>query len=509
MASRDPNRGPRESGQARPAARPGLVAGVASAVLVPATATGLALAIPRAGAAVAATLYLLGVVAASVVGGRWAGLVASILCFLGLNFFFTEPRHTFSVRRPQDLVALFVFLAVAAVVGALVSRLLEARDRAERRAVETARLQAFTSLLATDRPIGALLSDAAAVMVESFGLSRCSIELETAAGEERVRATAGPALAGDRDGPMASRVVASGARRHGSVTVVRPEGAGPLSADDERLLEAYAAQLALAADRARNEADARSARVEAETSKLRAALFSSVTHDLRTPLSSIKASVTGLLDSSELLDPGQRRELLRTILEEADRLNRLVGNLLDLARVRAGALTPSLERTGIEDVVEAVLGRLRPVLAPFALRTQIRPNLPDVLVDPVQMDQVLTNVLENAARFSPPGAEIRVAVAAFQGSVEVTVADHGPGIPANDRELVFEPFRSLDRGPGRGGTGLGLAIARAVVQAHGGRMWIEGAPGGGTAVMIRLPAAPEPAAAGATVADRGGPADAR
>src|SRR5207247_6216657 len=126
--------------------------------------------------------------------------------------------------------------------------------------------------------------------------------------------------------------------------------------------------------------------------------------------------------------PDQRQDLLHTILEESDRLNRLVGNLLDLARVRAGALTPSLERTGVEDVVEAVVARLRPLLAPFSVRLQIRPNLPEAWIDPVPIDQVLTNVLENAARFSPAGSEIRVALAAFQGAVELTVADRGPGI---------------------------------------------------------------------------------
>jgi len=467
--------------------------GAAAALLTPVLVTLVALAIPHEAAASAASLYLLGVVAVTVVGGLWPGLATSVLSFLALNYYFTEPRHTFVVRRPQDVVALAVFLAVAAVVGALVARELEARRRAERRAAETASLQAFTSLLLTDLPLTTLLQRSAASLVESLGLARCSIEVAAAEDEEPLRATwpDPPKRSADPGGQVLVVPVVSGARNLGTVTALLPAAQPEPSAGDRRLLEAFAGQIALALDRARTEAEARVARLDAEANQSRAALFSSVTHDLRTPLATIKASVTGLIDSGESLDSGQRQDLLRTILEEADRLNRLVGNLLDLARLRAGALTPSLERTGVEDVVEAVIARLRPVLAPFEVRMLIRPSLPEARIDPVQIDQVFTNVLENAARFSPSGSEIRVTVAGFRGAIEATVSDQGPGIAQEDRQRVFEPFHSKDAGAGRGGTGLGLAIARAVVQAHGGRMWIEGVPAGGTAVKIRLPAAPE------------------
>jgi two-component system, OmpR family, sensor histidine kinase KdpD len=467
--------------------------GVATAVLVPAAATGLALAVPHDAAASAATIYLLGVVAATVVGGLWSGLIASVISFLALNFFFTAPKHTFTVRHAQDIVALAVFLAVAAVVGVLVGRLLEARYAAERRADETARLQSFTSLLMLDWPLGSLLQRAAAEIVDSLKLRSCSIEVSMRPDTTPLRAVAGqPSPSADGGATEATELtVGAESRRLGTIRAEMPPGR-ELTGDEARLLGAFAGQLALRVDRAASEAEAQSARLDAEANKLRAALFSSVTHDLRTPLASIKASVTALLDSPEALSPVQREDLLRTSLEEADRLNRLVGNLLDLARLRAGALTPAAQRTGVEDVVEAVIARLRPMLKPFRVRTQIRADLPEVMIDPVQIDQVLTNVLENAARYSPPGSEIRVAVARFHGAVEVTVADRGPGILPENRERVFEPFQSMDAGRGRGGTGLGLAIARAVVEAHGGRISMEGAPGGGTAVVIRLPVAPRP-----------------
>jgi two-component system sensor histidine kinase KdpD len=254
-----------------------------------------------------------------------------------------------------------------------------------------------------------------------------------------------------------------------------------------RLLATLGGQLGLAVERHRLDLRAREARTDAEVAEIRAALFSSVTHDLRTPLASIKAGITGLMDAGVTLEPVERKELFDTVLEETDRLGRLVENLLRLARARAGGIAVEKELTPFEDVVETVLSRLRHTLAPFRIRTKIGNELPAVWVDPVQMDQALTNILENAARHAPEGTEIVVAVTPWHGGIEVRVADRGPGIPPEDRDRVFEPFFRRDTATGRAGSGLGLAIARAVVQAHGGRIRIEGAPGGGTAVVIELP----------------------
>jgi len=233
--------------------------------------------------------------------------------------------------------------------------------------------------------------------------------------------------------------------------------------------------------------DAHLARTGAELSEIRAALFSSVTHDLRTPLASIKAGITSLMDESVRFDPEERRDLLSTVLEETDRLNRLVDNLLNLARARAGDITIDKELSPFEDVVETVLARLRRTLEPFHVRTLIRADAPAVWIDPVQMDQALTNIIENAVRYSPPGGEIQVAVTKRGPGIQVRVADAGPGVTEEERELVFEPFYRGSAAAGRPGSGLGLAIARAVVLAHGGKIWLEGAPGGGTAVLIELP----------------------
>src|SRR6185436_1395925 len=243
-------------------------------------------------------------------------------------------------------------------------------------------------------------------------------------------------------------------------------------------------QAAVALDRARLDARARLAQLDAETNQLRAAMFSSVTHDLRTPLASIKAGVTSLLDVSTVHDATQQRELLLTILEETDRLNRLVGNILDLARIRAGALIPRRVPTDVQEVTEAVLARMRNQLDRVRVELQIPEELPEIAADPMQLDQVLTNLVENAARHSPPSGAVRIHIAREGEAVRVRVSDEGPGIPLAQREKVFEPFYRGREEPERPGSGLGLSIARAVVTAHGGRIWVEETGGGGTVLVV-------------------------
>jgi two-component system sensor histidine kinase KdpD len=327
-----------------------------------------------------------------------------------------------------------------------------------------------------------VLDDFANALLEPFALSRCEIHVRAEDLLMDARAERP-----DGEGPSLEVPLMAGDASVGTLTAVRRADRGPLVGGDEALLQACAKQVAVAVERTVLDRQVEGARLAAETNQLRAALFSSVTHDLRTPLASIKAGVTSLLDTDVTLRPDQQRELLRTVLEETDRLNRLVGNILDLARVRAGALVPAKQPTALDEVIESVLHRMRPALSRVRVRTVVRPDLPEVPIDPVQIDQVLSNLLENAARFTPPGGEILLSAAPWQRSVRVRVADQGPGIPAEERERVFEPFFRRDAGEVRSGSGLGLAIARAVVLAHGGRIWIEGSPSGGAAVVFELP----------------------
>lgn len=458
-----------------------------AALLAPAAATLVGLPLREFGPVTSASLYLLAVVAAAAFGGIPSGLAAAGLSFLGLNFFFTPPLHTFRVAKVEDWVALLVFLAVASIVGFLLALALEERARATRREQETQLLNYFSTRLLSGEPLERMLNDFAQALLEPFGLARCEIR----AGTEEFSIDATAEQAGAVPGLSTIQAIIVGNVPFGTLVVVRRESLERLSGADLQLLEACAKQVAVAIERARLDVRVRNALIESETSELRAALFSSVTHDLRTPLASIKAGVTSLLDETATHDAAQQRELLATILEETDRLNGLVGNILDLAKVRAGALVPAKEPTPVEEVIDSVLHRLGPALKHVRVRTVIRPDLPDVPMDPVQIDQVLTNLLENAARFSPRGAEVVVSASLWHRAVQVRVVDRGPGIAPGDRERVFEPFvrgnAGGDAGRGRGGSGLGLAIARAIVLAHGGRIWIEGAPLGGTAVVFELP----------------------
>jgi two-component system sensor histidine kinase KdpD len=458
------------------------VAGVLLALTAPVVVTVVASIPGKPGTVIPALLYVLGVVTVAAVGRLGPGLLAAALSFGGLDYYFTPPPHTLRVGKAEDLVALGVFFVVAGTVSAALSAALEQRARAEFREHQVRALYNVTARLLSGAGLHAVLEDLATSLQALYDLRGCRVIVVDRDGAVREQVTSGtidevdaasiPLVAGDA---TLGRIQISGGPRR---TVGGPEG---------EVLKAFAGQLALAIERVRLGEMAAGARVEAETNRIRAALFSSVTHDLRTPLASITASASSLLEEGVPFSEDQRRELLRTILEESERLNRLVANLMDLSRLRAGALVPSLESVPLEDVVWSVLERMRPRLGGRPVRVRIRGDVPPVLVDVVQMDQVLTNLVENAARYAPADSEIVISAARWHGMVEIKVADRGPGVPAEERARVFQEFFRRDVGDRRGGTGLGLAIAQAIVLAHGGTMWLEETPGGGATIGFRLP----------------------
>lgn len=431
----------------------------------------------------AALCYVLAVVVAAAAGGLVPGLVASVFSFLALNFFFTPPFHTFAVEETADLVALAVFLAVSATVGTMLSRVLEQRTRAERREREARLLHHLGTRLRSGVPTEEVLRSLARSVMELFELARCEITSELADGPIVAERTDGRAA----EGRSEIIPITVQDRELGRIVAV-PDGAHPALTSEERgVIQTLATQIALAIDGLRLGSEAQEARLEAETNRLRAALFSSVTHDLRTPLASITASVSSLLEDESPLKSDARRDLLETIDEEAGRLNRVIGNLMDLSRMRAGAVTPSKASTAVDELIEGLVARSGSLLKDHDIRLMLRENLPEIPLDLVQIDQALTNVLENAARFTPPGRRITVAAARWRDGVQIRIADRGPGIPREERERVFEPFV---RGESSAGTGLGLAIARAIVEAHGGTIHVTDEPGGGAAVVIELPGRP-------------------
>ncbi len=273
---------------------------------------------------------------------------------------------------------------------------------------------------------------------------------------------------------------------------------GPVAADDLDTLQAFAAQLRAAVEQGRLRREAAETTRLSEANELRTALLRAVSHDLRTPLASIKAAVTSLLQRDVAWSPEATTDFLATIDEEADRLNRLVGNLLDMSRLEAGALSVRSRPVGLEEVVAAALASLpdrgRGVVV------DVPATLPAVLADPALLERALANLVANAAAHTPPGRSVRVEAREVGERIDLLVVDRGPGVAEDDRERVFAPFQRLGD-TGRAGVGLGLAVARGFVEAVGGRLALEETPGGGLTVVLTLPrqavepATPTPAGA--------------
>jgi two-component system sensor histidine kinase KdpD len=422
----------------------------------------------------AAALLLLVAALLSTLLGRVGAIVGIVGAFLALNYFFTAPRESLDVQKGDDLLALVAFAVASGVLSWTVSRLNEARRTAEQRERETQiRLDLTTRLMAGEN-LETVVAGAADALVALFGLVVCTLRAPGL-----VTTATAPGAAGQvtvvRIAPLEVEATASRER--------------PLSAADRALLEALVAGLATAVDRLRLEAEANESRLAAQVGRTRSGFLSAVTHNLRTPLASIKAASSTLRAPDLELDADDRAELLDTIYDETDRLERLVTNILELSRIRAGALDVHRQPVDLRDLAQAAIRRLRPLARAHRIRLDVPLELGDVEVDIEMIEQVFGNLLENALRFAPPGSEILVSARAVPDppGVQVCVADHGPGVPEEERERIFEEFARLDARPDSTGTGLGLAIVHALVTAHGGRVWCEETPGGGATFVFVVP----------------------
>lgn len=457
----------------------------------------------RLGATGVVLIFLVVVVAAAASGGLGPGVVASLLGFVASDLLFVTPYYTLLVTKEQELLSLAVYLLVALVVSALVGTSEQRRVRAEQRERETHTLYELSASLVAHGSLETTLDGAARTLRRLLDLAGCAIVLLDEDGGAHLAAKDGEvpddverrALPAAEPQPRAA-VSASGEleviplraanRQVGALAVVPGAAAGQgLGVAERRMLASFATQAALAVEQARTEeARARTRALEA-TDRLRRALLNSVSHDLRTPLASILASASSLLDATVPLDDQERKQFLATIEQEANRLARLVGNLLDMSRIEAGAVDPNLVEVWLPDVVNPAIQRARRIPSEQIIAVDVPESLPPVLVDPVRLEQVVTNLLDNARRYAGSGL-VQVRGRCNDSTVELRVVDHGPGVPENQREQVFSQFYRLDSAGRRGGTGLGLAICRGLVEAMGGRIWVETAPGGGAAFVVRV-----------------------
>jgi two-component system sensor histidine kinase KdpD len=419
--------------------------------------------------------YLLVVVAVATIGGIWPALVASIAAFLLLNWFFTPPIHTFIIGTGRDVLALIVFLVVAGVISALVDIAARRRsDAYQARSEAQALARMAARMLGETDPIPGLLED----LVVSFGLDGAAVLRPTESGWGR------DAVAGVQppDAPGTATLALS---LSGDAQLVLRGGG--LRADDRHLLNAFATQVAVALEARRLQGEAAGASALAQANELRSALLAAVSHDLRTPLASIKACATSLLSEDVAFEPAATKELLATIDAEADRLNSLVGNLLDMSRLQSGALVTTTRPVGLEEVVAAALASL-PTSA--LVDVDVPETLPRIMVDPALLERAVANIVANALGFSPAGQPVRVEAAAVSHRVDLRVVDRGRGIIPADRERVLLPFQRLGDNPNGAGVGLGLAVANGFVTSMGGELTIEDTPGGGATLVLSLPQAP-------------------
>jgi two-component system sensor histidine kinase KdpD len=420
-------------------------------------------------------LFLALVVVTAAVGGTWPAIATAVAAFLAANRYFTPPLHRWTIGEGENVVALAVFL----FVGVLVSRFV---DAAARRATEAARARREARALA----------GLAASMTETDPLPTLLGHLRTAFDLDGVallrRADHGwdvEVASGDTipTSPDDADVVET----LGPDTMLALAGA-EIHADDRAVLNSFATQLGVAIEHSRLRVEAGRAEALAEANALRTALLQAVSHDLRTPLASIKASVSSLTQTDVAWSPDQTGEFLRTIEEQTDRLTTLVSNLLDMSRVQAGVLQPMLRPVALEEVVPSAMSGLGSNAD--KVEVAVSETLPAVLADPALLARALANVIENAVRLSPPDRKVRVEAGAFDGHVDLRVIDRGPGIREDLREVVFQPFQRLGDNAAGTGVGLGLAVAQGFLTAMGASIEIEDTPGGGTTVLIGIEAAP-------------------
>ena len=478
-------------------------------LLLVAAATGLsALIAPYISPTNMVVIYLLAVVVAAVYLGRGPAIVTSILGVAAFDYFFVPPHLTLAVSDTEYLLTFLGLLAVGLVISQLTAQAREQAEAVQRREVQTVELYE----LGRDLTVAATLESVIQAAISHVGqtFSREVAVFLPDNNSPKVYATSPGLTISDND-----LAVATWAFEHGQVagrgTETLPEasmryqplktmravvgilGVKPidpnrvLTRDQLRTLDAFANQIALAIERARLADQARQAEMLEITEKLQTALLNSISHDLRTPLVSITGALSSLANDQISLDVSARRSLIETASEEADRLNRLVGNLLDMTRLESGAMRVKRDACDLQDLIGSSLEEVGSRLGDRSITVDVPDDLPLVSMDFVLIERVLVNVIDNGLKYSPPGSPIEIHAHMAGAFVEITVADRGVGVPPEDLTRIFDKFYRVQRPENVNGTGLGLAIGKGIVDAHGGFISAENRPGGGTIITIALP----------------------
>jgi two-component system sensor histidine kinase KdpD len=496
-----------ERGHSWPRRRHWLGFGVAG--LLVSLATGIAmLARPYLSQPDFVMMYLVGIMLVAFRHERQPSLVAAALSVAAYDFFFVPPFYTFSVEHTRHLLTFAMMFTVGLVISTLTTRLRRQEADARLRESRTAALYALSRELATarDEPEAAqvtanhaaevfgaeavvLLPGAAGALVARGQSRQAGVLTDEELAVARWAAEHGHPAGRGTDTLPGSRVTCvplqAGATVFGVLAVVKPL-LDLLEVEHRGFLEAFGRQAALALERARLTEETKAAALRIRTEETRSALLGAVSHDLRTPLGAIIGAGTALRDEPERLGPGQRQELCETICTEADRMERLVGNILDMVRLESGGIHPKREWVPLEETIGSALSRLEQKLGTRAVSVDLPADLPVLSVDPVLFEQIFVNLLENVVKHCGPECPVDIGAGVRDGQVEIRVGDRGPGLPIGTEQLIFEKFY---RGPQvrAGGVGLGLAICRGIAVAHGGTMRAENRAGGGALFTVVLP----------------------
>lgn len=460
-------------------------------------------------------IYLLAVTVTSLFFGRWPAIINSIMSVAAFDFFFVPPLLTFAVHDTQYLVTFAVMLVVTLVISTQATKLRERAEAARLLQRRSEVMHQLSAQLARQRGTQNLLAVAVRQIGELFNSEVTGLlpderqQLVPAAGQDwgsspadaKERGVAqwafdlGQAAGwGTENLPycQALYVPLSGLEGPVGVLQVRPHEPEHLfSPEQVRLLMSLAGQLALALEVERLEHNAQTARLDGEAERMRSSLLSAVTHDFQTPLAAVMGSASSIMEMGEGLPREKVLELAENIFEEAERLSLLINNMLRVTRLQSGALALQRELQPLEEVVGAALNRLERGMAGRTLAVEMPADLPMLPLDGPLMEQVFINLMENALKYTPAAGPLNLRAWARADSLEIELADRGPGLAEEDRERIFELFHRGGVGDGRPGYGLGLAICKAIVQAHGGRIWAENRPGGGASFRISLPLARE------------------
>lgn len=503
----------------------GATVAIAGAALA-ASILGVYLLEERAGVRDASTVFLLAVALVAYLRGSWAAVGTALGAFLAYNYLFLPPEFTFLVSDPQHILTLGLLLAVGIAIGRLTGLQRDHARRSERREREARALFNVSRAIALAKRMKDALPVLVVSLAQDAGMARVWIGLGSTWAQEQVVAasdsgadtpSSGPhSILGKRPaegqpawvrlsppGPPAPRrdslalyrvELQDGSEPIGSLWAARDARLGPPSGEETRLLAAAADQIGQGIVRDRLSEQATELEVARRSEELKAALLDSVSHDLRTPLATIRASAGTLADPNVELTPGEARATAQEIDAEADRLANLVSGLLDMSRITGGALQTRPETMPVDAVVMPALQRALAALGHRPIQVEIPDDLPPVLVDPVLASQVLDNLLENVARHTLPDAPMRITADADSQAVTVRVEDGGAGVPPEAMPHIFEKFYRVPsrRGSARQGTGLGLSVVKGMAEAMGGSVAASRSGLGGLAIDLRLPVAPPP-----------------